>query len=178
MEKTSTTTVSSTTASNKLPIQATTSTTTNLQKIAPKPQLIKTQCNKIVYIKNGANQQILIGPQSAAATAGNTTTTSTATTTTPNAIQVIKTSDGNIIQIKNKITPTGAKGTAVAVAPGASSNAARIVLKPGGQRLVLASSGLKGTASGTTTTRTLTVSQAQQMGLLPQVCVCVLCAFI
>lgn len=175
MEKTGSAAATAASANSKLPTQSV-SSTTNLQKIAPKPQLIKTQGNKFVYIKNanGGNQPIRIGGQTGTAT-GSVAMAAATATAAANTIQLIKTSDGNIIQIKNKMVPAAKTSVdTTATLTVSSDNSTRFVLKSGtGSRLVLAT---PPTAKGNATplaagsnTRTLTVSQAQKMGLLTQV---------
>lgn len=174
-------------------VPASASTTTTLQKIAPKPAFVKqtavTAGSKIVYIKspNGTPQPIRIGGQllgQNAATAA-TNSTNAAGTAGSQAIQFIKTLDGNFLQIKNKnvvaVQKTIAPSPAAPVVAGNSSaNNTRFVVKSGnGSRLILAtpptSIASKPATNATTTvnaaagvgsTRTLTVSQAQQMGLI------------
>lgn len=167
-----------------------------LQKIAPKPAIVKqaavTAGSKIVYIKspNGTPQPIRIGGQllgqnAATATANSTNATGGAGNS---AIQFIKTLDGNFLQIKNKnvvsvqktIAPTPTTPVVAGNSTTSTANNTRFVVKSGtGSRLILATpptaiaakpapattAGATTTASGGNT-RTLTVSQAQQMGLI------------
>lgn len=168
--------------------------TTTLQKIAPKPAIVKQTAiagSKIVYIKspNGTPQPIRIGGQ----LLGQNTATANSTNATGGAIgnppiQFIKTLDGNFLQLKNKnvvsvpktIAPTPTTPAAAGNTAASSANNTRFVVKSGnGQRLILAtpqtaiaSKSTTNTTAGVTTTtsggntRTLTVSQAQQMGLI------------
>lgn len=178
-------------------VPAPASTTTALQKIAPKPAMVKPTAvnagSKIVYIKspNGTPQPIRIGGQllgQNAATATTNSTNATGSAGSP-AIQFIKTLDGNFLQIKNKsvvsvqktIAPTPTTPATVGNSTASAANNTRFVVKSGnGSRLILATPptaiASKSTANTTAvstasatgggTTRTLTVSQAQQMGLI------------
>lgn len=177
-------------------VPASASTTTTLQKIAPKPAFVKqtvTAGSKIVYIKspNGTPQPIRIGAQllnQNAATAATNSTNAAGTAGSP-AIQFIKTLDGNFLQIKNKnvvavqktIAPSPTTPvTAGNSSPASSANNTRFVVKSGtGSRLILATpptpiaskpatnaAATVNAAASVGNTRTLTVSQAQQMGLI------------
>lgn len=178
-------------------VPAPASATTTLQKIAPKPAIVKqtavtTSGSKIVYIKspNGTPQPIRIGGQILGQNAATATVNSTnATGSVGNsAIQFIKTVDGNFLQIKNKnvvsvqkaIAPTPTASVATVNSTASNANNTRFVVKSNnGSRLILAtpptaiaSKSTSNTGAGTATTtsggntRTLTVSQAQQMGLI------------
>lgn len=160
----------------KLPVQSS-SNSAGLPKIAPKPTLIKstTTAGKIVYIKspNGTPQPIRIGSQ--IVNSANTTSTANASSASGGGIQLIKTVDGNILQIKNKqvvsVQKQSASPAPTSTSTAASANSTRFVLKSGtGSRVVLATPPTSKTAvTGTGgNTRTLTVTQAQQMGLITQ----------
>lgn len=195
LEVTSTVTAQmSQTSSTTVPAPA--SATPTLQKIAPKPAIVKQAAvaagSKIVYLKspNGTPQPIRIGGQllgqNATAAAANSTN-APGSATSP-AIQFIKTLDGNFLQIKNKnvvsvqktIAPTPTTPVVAGNSTASSANNTRFVVKSGnGSRLILATpptaiaskSTTNATAGAATTTsggntRTLTVSQAQQVGLI------------
>lgn len=172
MDKTTTVT----TPGPKLPVQSS-SNSAGLPKIAPKPTLIKstTTAGKIVYIKspNGTPQPIRIGSQ--IVNSANTTSTANASSASGGGIQLIKTVDGNILQIKNKqvvsVQKQSASPAPTSTSTAASANSTRFVLKSGtGSRVVLATPPTSKTAVTSTggNTRTLTVTQAQQMGLITQ----------
>lgn len=169
-----TSTTATTISNNKLPVQ-TSVAATNLPKIAPKPQLIKTpQTGKIVYIKNsnGTSQQIRIGSSIVASSS-----TASANSNASTSYQISKTADG-ILQFKNKnviLVPakasSGTTSSATATVSTVSPNNARFVLKSGtGSRLVLATpqTAKSAVAVASSNARTLTVSEAQQMGLISQ----------
>lgn len=128
-------------------------TTSNLQKIE-NPKLTIPGA-KIVYIKtqNGTQQSIRI-----AASANNSNNSANASSPQIQKVQ--------LLQLKNKNVVSTATASATA-----SSNSPRFVLKSGNtpQKFIISQSGattkIGGGASGTNT-RTLTVSQAQQMGIL------------
>lgn len=133
-------------------------TTANLQKIEPKLTLPGTA--KIVYIKNGTQQSIRIG--NSAVISGNQTVSANNSTnnaiSSTSAIQKVQ-----LLQLKNK----NVVGSTVP----ASTNSPRIVLKSGNAspKFIISSSGAAtkiSTAPGSSNTRTITVSQAQQMGLI------------
>lgn len=180
-------------STTKPTMSQTTASNSTLQKIAPKPAAVKQTAvtgGKIVYIKspNGTPQPIrigggqLLGPTNATAT----TTTNTNTTVSNPAIQFIKTLDGNFLQIKNKnvvsmqksSTPTtvsSANAQTSAIVSSSTSNNTRFVVKSGtGSHLILSTPATTANAKVTTAAstssgnnkRTLTVSQAQQMGLI------------
>lgn len=166
MDKTST----AMSSDSKLPVQSNSTTSTNLQKIAPKPQIIKTS-QGLVYIKNpnNTNQHIRIG-------VGGTSNT-TAVAGNSGAIQLIKTAEG-ILQIKNKNViavskPNVSSAVTTTLSTATSPNNTRFLLRggSGGSRLVLAKPPTTTKANvsfASSNTRTLTVSQAQQMGLISQ----------
>lgn len=176
----------------KLPLTPTTSTTNTLPKIAPKPQVIKpagVAGSKIVYIKspNGTAQQIRIGGPLLGTPASTTVVHSpNIAANAAGAIQLIKTADG-FLQIKNKnmisvqkpVTPnvTGSPATVTANNPRfvvKSGTSSRILLSTPSTTAQVTKSIVSPTSAAATqnspttaaNTRTLTVSQAQQMGLL------------
>lgn len=183
-------------SSTTVPAPASTTTTLQKIAPKPamvKPTTV-TAGSKIVYIKspNGTPQPIRIGGQllgQNAATATANSTNASGSAGSP-AMQFIKTVDGNFIQIKNKnvvsmqktIAPTPTTPATVGNSTASAANNTRFVVKSGnGSRLILATpptaiaskSATNTTAVAATTTsgaggttRTLTVSQAQQMGLI------------
>lgn len=128
-------------------VAVTTVSTSNLQKIEPKVQMPAT---KYVYIKNGTPQSIRIGGSIA------NSSNSSANVSQPGMQKL------QLVQLKNK--------NVVSSVPATSSP--RFVLKSGSttQKIIFSSGGGAakiGTAGPSgTNTRTLTVSQAQQMGLI------------
>lgn len=137
-------------------------TTSGLQKIEPKLTMPKINNAKIVYIAKNANgtpQSIRIGGQLIGGnqSVSGSNANSTANSSSP-AIQKVQ-----LLQLKNK--------NVVSSAGAASASNPRFVLKSGTapQKFIISSSGgatKLNTGAGTTTTRTITVSQAQQMGLI------------
>lgn len=154
-----------TSSDSKLPVQSNSTTSANLQKIAPKPQ-IKTPGNKFVVIKNQPFRiggQIVSGSSNATVVGGNTS----------GPLQFIKTADG-ILQLKNKNViavskPNVSSSATTTLSTATSPNSTRILVRggSGGSRLVLTKppTSIANVSFASSNTRTLTVSQAQQMGL-------------
>lgn len=145
------------------------STTVPLQKIAPKPSSIvkpSMTSGKIVFIKspNGTPQPLRIGGQLVSQSTA-TVNNSNLVATSP-SIQIIKTLDGNILQIKNKnagsgTTATVAQSTTASVVT-TSANNTRVLLKnSSGTHVLLSNAKTIPTTTTPTTVTKLSIPSAK-----------------
>lgn len=151
---------------------------TTFAKIAPKPisPIVKQTSNnsKLVLIQSpgGTAQTIRIS-----GTANTPTSSSGEAGSSGGGIRIIKMADGQLYQVKNKpLVATAISSTDKKSPQTPQTHIGRFIVKGGaGQRIVLTtppSTAVKtvvssiGATSGATTTRTYTVAQAQQLGLL------------